>query len=206
MFPSVVLQAIVDHQLMFRDISCKLPGSCHDAEVLRESDLYRNHDTMMPRGVKTVDGMDIPYLILGDPAYPLLPWLMKNYPYDRNSTAEMDSFNVHLNKGRVLVENAFGRLKARWRILLKQSEVHYEFVPRIVAACCILHNICEMSKDTCNDAWLIGVEEAGLEPVDTPDYVPENSPDAVDVRDHLMLYLSRNFELLSSIRGRIAAL
>jgi len=136
-----------------------------------------------------VDGMDIPYLILGDPAHPLQPWLMKNYPYDANITQEMYSFNVYLNKGRCVVKNAFGRLKGRWRILLERSEVEYTFVPKVVAACCILHNICEMSKDTYKADWQRSVEAAEEEfPQEEPvpnDY--DNCPDTVDIRDHLML-------------------
>jgi len=48
-FCSLVLQAIVDHQCVFRDISCKLPGSCHDADVLRVSYFFKNIDSMTPK-------------------------------------------------------------------------------------------------------------------------------------------------------------
>jgi len=207
MFCSIVLQAIVDHRYLFRDISCKFPGSCHDADALRESNFYQNLDAMMPRGFKNVEGIDIPFFIIGDPAYSLQPWLLKNYSYDANITREMDSFNAYLNKGRIVFENAFDRLKGRWRILLKRSEVESTFMPTLVAACCILHNICEMSKETFNSRWLTFVEEAGLEYPQDRDPVPfenENSPDGADVRDHLTLYLCRNFEMLQSIRGRVA--
>ena len=210
---SVVLQAIVDDQYLFRDVSCKLPGSCHDVDALKESNFYKNVGNIMPKGSKSIDGKEIPYVILGDPAYPLLPWLLKNYNYDRNISPEMDSFNVYLNKGRVVVENAFGRLKARWRILCKRSEVNHKFMATIVLACCILHNICEMSKETHvsyesrMQRWGQAAEQDAddIQPP-TEVYDAENMFDATDMRDHLMLYLSRKCELLSSIRGRIAVL
>lgn len=203
-YHSLVLQGIVDDQYLFRDISCKMPGACHDADVLRESTFFKNYDNMMPKGTRNIDGMDIPYMIMGDPAYPLMPWLLKNYAYDKNTTPAMDSFNVYMNKARVVVENAFGRLKARWRILARRSDIHYTFVPRLVAACCILHNICELSKETFNNRWHVAVceDEQDFPQPDTIPHDTENQYDAVDVRDHLMLYLSEKCEVLTSSRGR----
>ncbi|CAL8240049.1 unnamed protein product [Gadus morhua 'NCC'] len=40
-WPSYVLQAVVDHQFCFWNICCKMPGSAHDASVLRNSDLFQ---------------------------------------------------------------------------------------------------------------------------------------------------------------------
>lgn len=197
-FPSLILQTIVDDQYIFRDISCKLPGSCNDIEVFRESNFYKNADNIMPKGTKSVDGKRVMYSILGDPAYPLMLWLLKNYNYDENMSPAKDYFNVNLNNGRLVGENAVGRLKARWRILCKQSEVNYKFMPKIILACCILHNICEMSKEKSGsynelmERWVTSA--TGEEEFDQPDNVPyddENMFHAEEMRDHLMLYLSR---------------
>jgi len=84
---------------------------------------------------------------MGDPAYPLLNWLITGYTKNARLTPEEESFNVYLNSGRVCIEIAFGRLKARWRRLLKRADVHYTYMPHLVSACCILHNIVEMRKD-----------------------------------------------------------
>jgi hypothetical protein len=48
-----------------------------------------------------------------------------------------------MNKSRVLIENAFGTLKNRWRIL-KKINVRVDRAPMITLACCTLHNFCQL--------------------------------------------------------------
>ena len=52
------------------------------------------------------------------------------------------------------IENAFGRLKGRWRCLLKCMDHQLENVPIVVAACVVLHNMCEMFGDNCREEWV----------------------------------------------------
>ena len=60
-------------------------------------------------------------------------------------SADKESFNCYLSSARVFVENAFGKLKARWRIL-HHIEANIDFAPFIIGSCCILHNICEQTN------------------------------------------------------------
>ena len=95
--------------------------------------------------------------MLGDPAYPLLPWLMKGFPDNGNLTREKKRFNYRLSRARVVIEHTYGRLKGRWPCLLKRLDVSTDFVPGLVAACCVLHNMCEMHGDDFNQEWMDGV-------------------------------------------------
>ncbi|GLV33321.1 uncharacterized protein CBL_11760, partial [Carabus blaptoides fortunei] len=199
-WPSYNCQAVVDHNCQFRDICVKHPGNTHDAAVFKDSGLFKRFATIIPQECVDFNGMKIPYMIVGDPAYPLLTWLMKGYP--GSVTPEEESFNVYLNKARVVVEQAFGRLKGRWRILLKRIDVHYTFVPNIVSACCILHNFLENEKEIFVPQWLKDVEEGEMQYVQ-PVQVINRDRDSfcgTELRRYLTDYLARNFVLLKSIR------
>uniref|UniRef100_A0A8C3SEK4 Putative nuclease HARBI1 n=1 Tax=Chelydra serpentina TaxID=8475 RepID=A0A8C3SEK4_CHESE len=123
---SIVLQALVDHKGCFTNINVGWPGKVHDAHQK-----ITFGDVEMPIGMPTV--------ILGDPAYPLMPWLMK--PYTGALDTEKELFNYRLSKCRMVVECAFGRLKARWRSLLTRSDLSPKNIPIVIAACCVLHNL-----------------------------------------------------------------
>ena len=52
------------------------------------------------------------------------------------------------------VVNTFGRWKGRFRRFLKQVDMNVESVIKVVAASCVIHNICEMQNEPFFDEWL----------------------------------------------------
>ena len=85
--------------------------------------------------------------MLGDGAYPLLPWLIKPYNFGPALTRSEKLFNEKLCSAWVTLERAFGILKARWRCLLKRLDKCKENLSAVVIACYVLHNICQINKD-----------------------------------------------------------
>ena len=152
---SIVLQALVDHDYFFMNTYIGCPGSVHDARVLSNSEVFAKGEsgTLAPSSVKQICGVHVPVVILGDPAYPLLTWLMKPYT-GTGLSQEQRRFNYRLSRARIVVECAFGRLKGRWRSLLKRSDVRVDFMSTVVTSCCILHNVCEVHKDGFDEEWL----------------------------------------------------
>ena len=73
-FYSLLLQAVVDSQGLFIDVNIGWPGKVHDARVLANLSFYNkcNREMCFPVWTKHINDVDIPLLILGDPAYPLL--------------------------------------------------------------------------------------------------------------------------------------
>lgn len=94
-----------------------------------------------------IENIEVPLLLLGDPAYPALPWLVKSYTGSR-LTAAQESFNVYHSSVRITVEICFGRLKARWRILGKKVDARIDLAHGIIKTCCALHNFCERENCT----------------------------------------------------------
>ena len=78
-------------------------------------------------------------LLLGDSAYPLLPWLMT--PKMNASTRQEDRYNAAHKKGRSTVERCNGLLKARFRCLTQPMMYSPLKSSRIILACGVLHNI-----------------------------------------------------------------
>uniref|UniRef100_A0A8C3T2E5 DDE Tnp4 domain-containing protein n=1 Tax=Chelydra serpentina TaxID=8475 RepID=A0A8C3T2E5_CHESE len=150
---SMVLQALVDHKGRFTNINVGWLGKVHDARVFRNSGLFRRlqEGIYFPDQKITVGDVEMPIVILGDPAYPLMPWLMK--PYTGALDISKELFNYRLSKCRMVVECAFGRLKGRWRSLLTRSDLSETNIPIVIAACFVLHNLCESKGETFMAGW-----------------------------------------------------
>ena len=160
-FHSIVLQGLVDHQYRFLNVYIGWPGSDHDARILSNSEVYFKGEagTLAPHHTRIFSGVPVPVVILGDPGYPLLPWLLKPYS-GVGLSAKQQKSNRRLSRARVVVECAFGRLKGCWRSLLKRNDMNIEKMNNVVTACCILHNICEIHQDEFNEEWLEEVQES----------------------------------------------
>ncbi|XP_071946061.1 uncharacterized protein [Antedon mediterranea] len=148
-FYSIIMQAVCDHQYRFTDIYIGWLGKVHDARVFANSPFYDDlcQGNLLPDLPKDIDGVQVPLVILGDPAYPLLPTVMKGYSDNGRLTERQVTFNYRLSRARMVIEGCFGRLKGRWRCLLKRNDTKLEYLPTQIAAACTLHNICELFGD-----------------------------------------------------------
>lgn len=110
---------------------------------------------------------------------------MKGFADQRSLTPEQRHFNSQLSSAHAVVEKAFGRLKGRWRCLLKRTDVDYTFMPDVVTACCILHNVCELNKEDFLPQWTADSDEVLPQP-DTTLYRDTVMDGAQAIRDTMV--------------------
>eukprot|EP00697_Spironema_sp_BW2_P009426 gnl/Spiro4/24289_TR12063_c1_g1_i1.p1 gnl/Spiro4/24289_TR12063_c1_g1~~gnl/Spiro4/24289_TR12063_c1_g1_i1.p1 ORF type:complete len:441 (+),score=77.26 gnl/Spiro4/24289_TR12063_c1_g1_i1:550-1872(+) len=142
-FFSIATMALVEADGAFRAVRIGDPGCMHDGRVLANSDLY-----------DWIAGLPDRYHVLADTAYPLLVNLMT--PFVNPLVRLHGRFNKVLSRQRVVVENAFGRLKMRWRLLLTPFRTELlGTVTLLVRMCCILHNLCQGRGDLNDADWSV---------------------------------------------------
>ena len=211
---SILMQAVVDHDYRFTDVYIGWPGRVHDARVFANSKIFRRAEdnTLFPNDIVNIEGVQMPIVLLGDPAYPLMTWLMKPFSDNGRLTGGQTRYNYRLSKARMVVENAFGRLKGRWRCLLKRNDnalknvpnmvasccvpnmVASCCVPNMVASCCVLHNLCETWGESFDETWLQEVDQSADEFHQPNDVQPENQGRglAENIRRVLVAYFGNN--------------
>ncbi|CAI5997972.1 unnamed protein product [Closterium sp. NIES-64] len=168
---SIAMQTAIDANGQFLDLCIGLPGALSDEEVLQQSTLHQKGQAGELQGAK----------VIGLRSYPLLDWLLVPYPHSDSATWYQTTFNECIEKGTAVGKDAIGRLKGRWRILLRRAEGKLHELPRLVGACCALHNFLEQKGEAFDPDW-------AYEAFD--DYVParradDESPAAVAERDEL---------------------
>ena len=102
------MQALVDFRGLFMDVNIGWAGKVHDARVFSNSSCFikGNRNVLFPYWPRFMSGIDVPLLVLGDSAYPLLPWLMKPYLDNAHTTPQEQIFNYRQSRSRIVVENA----------------------------------------------------------------------------------------------------
>lgn len=122
--------------MMFIDIYCGWPGSCHDARVWKNSPISKKLHQLLPENSH----------LLGDTAYPLTKYLIVPFRDNGHLTRPQKQFNRTLSSTRVIIEQAFGRLKGMFRRLKYLHIYQLKNVKYIVGTACILHNLSIMEK------------------------------------------------------------
>jgi hypothetical protein len=131
----------------------------------------------------------MPFVIIGDEAFPLQKHVMRPYP-GRKATLAQDAYNYRHSRARRIVECAFGILAARWRVFHTRIAVLPSTVNLIVQSTTILHNMLQKETTPAFAADPIGEtqrqEVTGLESLRR--LPTRGTTEAVDIRDKFTKY------------------
>ena len=87
----------------------------------------------------------LPYYLVGDEIFALKPWMMR--PYPGKLAEEERVFNYRLSRSRRVIENVFGILRARWRIISRPIKASIENTERYIMAAVCLHNYLRQTEN-----------------------------------------------------------
>ncbi|GAB4860201.1 hypothetical protein Ancab_040427 [Ancistrocladus abbreviatus] len=187
---SMLLQAIVDPDMRFRDIITGWPGKISDNMVLQSSNFFKlceKGKRLNGKRIELPEGTEVGEYIIGDSGFPLLPWLITPYP-GKDLPEPKGEFNRRHFATRMVAQRALTRLKEMWKIIrgsMWRPDKHR--LPRIILVCCLLHNIIIDMEDEVQDEMPLsyhhdsGYRQQVCESVDKT---------ASILRDKLSLFLS----------------
>jgi len=81
--------------------------------------------------------------LIGDVTYLIRTYLQKNWKTHNFANVDKTRYDSNMNLRKVVIENAFGSLKNRWRFL-KHFNYRVDKASPISIACFVFHNYCEM--------------------------------------------------------------
>ncbi|XP_068121499.1 uncharacterized protein [Hyperolius riggenbachi] len=159
-FYSVVLMALVNARYEFVMVDIGALGRMSDGGVIDNTSFYRKlgaKELGLPSNAETEFGLN--FVFVGDEAFALHENLLKPFP-QKGLDYPHKVYNFRLSYARRVVENAFGILANRFRVLHTAINLHLDKVDVVVYACCMLHNFLRREQGSA--------------------YLPNNSVDTVD--------------------------
>ena len=141
-FHSFVLMATVLPDRSFSYIFTGFPGSAHDSTIFQRSSLFEKLENNCINHFNPNR-----YHIIADSAFPLKSWLLPPYKQPAGGLSQSQKrFNFKHSQTRIVVENAFGDLKNRFR-RCQMINATIENGVNIAVASCVIHNICIQNGD-----------------------------------------------------------
>lgn len=146
---SIVLLAIADanYRFVYIDVGCN--GRVSDGGVFQNCSLYKalEQQRIQLPVPESLSGrtVHVPYFFVADDAFAMKAYILKPYPF-RDQPAPNRIFNYRLSRARRVIENAFGIIANRFRILRKPIALHPDKVSNIVLSICALHNFLISTK------------------------------------------------------------
>lgn len=140
---SIILMASCDATYNFTLVDIGAYGSESDGGVFAKSVFGRMFDGNQmaipkPRPLPN-SALIHPFTFVADEAFPLKSYILRPYP-GRNLDPAKRIFNYRLSRARRVIENSFGILVSRWRLLKNSINADVDNIESFVKAIVCLHN------------------------------------------------------------------
>jgi hypothetical protein len=139
----IVLLAVVDaeYKFLYVDVGCN--GRVSDGGVFSSCSLHHALDigtAELPPAIPLPGWTQpFPYFFVADYAFAMRNYIMEPYPF-KDEPARNRLFNYQLSRARRIVENVFGIIANRFRVLRKPLIQNPTSTVNIVLAVSVLHN------------------------------------------------------------------
>ncbi|KAK2572795.1 Protein ALP1-like [Acropora cervicornis] len=181
----IVLQIVAGADYRILAATMGHAGNTHDSTIMKNHSFWKNREDIFPPGSRVIEGVRIPYLETGDSAFKPTPTSMKPCTHKKRTDAQA-YYNYRHSSARMVVEQTFGLLKGRFRILWFTNESSIPTVNAITMACCILHNICIVREVAFKYEWILArkdIHKLDNSEDDDVDVVERNVAGASDAKE-----------------------
>ena len=147
-FNAIIILGCVDARGIFTYVNAGRPGSVGDSYTFRHSHLYQKVTSgeWLAHSPQTIEGVQVNSLLAANAAFPLA--CMKCY---KGSGLPPQKHSLNYS----VVEQAFGRLKGRWKVMDGHCKISDPvFVRQFAMVHCGLYNVCERHQCPFEPGWL----------------------------------------------------
>lgn len=199
-FPSIVLMAVSDADSCFILVDCGQYGRISDAGVYQTSKfskLLEEGKLNIPTAGFKVNTTErtIPFMILGDEAFPLKTYLMKPYAA-RTLDPEKRIYNYRHSRARRTVECTFGILARKFEIFQRPLRVQADAAILYTNAAVALHNFIRRRDGIMVDRTsevtyeVVEGDGRGMFPLEAHTHAGRPSDEAMAVRDSVKTFFN----------------
>ncbi len=135
---SLVLFAICDSRYKFLYCNIGAAGSANDAAIW-QSTAFKSLLEQGQLGLPDSPSPHVKFHLVGDDIFGLSETMMKPFPR-KNLERKQLVFNYRLSRARRVIENAFGIMASRFRVLRAPLLLQRRNATSVVKACVVLHN------------------------------------------------------------------
>ena len=149
------VQAACDHKCRFVYACVAAPGGVNDISALRKT-----------KWSQIINNLPVGKFVVGHNAYVCSEHLLTPFSGDEKNDARKDAYNFYLSQLRIRIEQTFGFMTTKWRILRNPLQVRLKNVGKVFMCITRLHNFC------INEGCIVGCTDEAVD--DNARFVPSD--------------------------------